>query len=151
VHAEIVEFVIGRGYRLRRGSAVTVAAYGLAVHRALAAAETLASEGIDAEVLEFPTLKPLDADLLCTAVRKTEALVTVEDHTVIGGLGSAACEALLATGVTPRFRALGIRDVYTESGPSDSVRDKYGIGHGAIVAAVYDLVGQRRFGRSDLS
>jgi len=143
LYDEGVEFVIGRGYRLREGSDVTVAAYGLAVHRALAAAETLATEGISAEVLDSLTLKPLDADLLRGAAGKTGALVTVEDHNVIGGLGSAASEVLLAAGITPRFRALGIRDVYTESGRSESVRDKYGIGRHAIVEAVRDLVGQR--------
>ncbi len=134
------EFVIGRGYRLREGSDVTIAAYGTAVHRAAAAADALAKEAISAEVLDFPTLKPLDTDLLLLSVRKTGRLVTLEDHNVIGGLGSAASQALLAAGVAPRFRALGIRDVYTESGSSEGLRDKYGVGHRAIVEAVRGLV-----------
>jgi transketolase len=143
LYDEGVEFVIGRGYRLRDGSDVTVAAYGLAVHRALAAAEALASEGVSAEVLDFPTLKPLDAELLCAAVRRTGALVTLEDHSVIGGLGSAAGETLLAAGLAPRFRALGIRDVYTESGNSDALREKYGLGPQAVCEAVRALVARR--------
>ena len=143
VHDDRVDLVIGRGYRLREGVDVTVAAYGLAVHRALAAADALASEGIAAEVLEFPTLKPLDADLLCASVRKTGSLITVEDHSVIGGLGSAVSDTLLTAGVMPRFHALGIRDVYTESGPSESVREKYGVGRQAIIDAVRALARQR--------
>ena len=136
------EFVIGRGYRLREGVHATLAAYGLAVHRTLAAADTLASDGITVDVLDFPTLKPLDAELLCASARKTARVVTVEDHNAIGGLGSAASEALLAGGVGPCFRALGVHDVYTESGPSDHVREKYGVGQDAIVRAVRDLLGK---------
>jgi transketolase len=143
VHAETTEFVIGRGYRLREGSDVTVAAYGLAVHRVLAAADAAALEGISTEVLEFPTLKPLDTDLLRASVQKTGRLITVEDHSVIGGLGSAASDTLLTAGVVTRFHALGIRDVYTESGPSDSVREKYGVGRQNIIDAIRALVGQQ--------
>jgi len=143
VHAETMEFVIGRGYRLREGSDVTVAAYGLAVHRALAAADAATPEGISVEVLEFPTLKPLDTDLLCASIRKTGRLITVEDHSVIGGLGSAASDALLTAGVMTRFRALGVRDVYTESGSSESVREKYGVGRQGIIDAVRALARQR--------
>jgi transketolase len=143
VHAETMEFVIGRGYRLREGSDVTVAAYGLAVHRALAAADAVVLEGISTEVLEFPTLKPLDTDLLCASVRKTGRLITVEDHSVIGGLGSAASDTLLTAGVVTRFHSLGIRDVYTESGPSDSVREKYGVGRQNIIDAIRALAGQQ--------
>ena len=112
------------------------------MHRTLAAADTLASDGISVEVLDFPTLKPLDAELLCASARKTARLVTVEDHNAIGGLGSAASEALLAAGVGPRFRALGVQDVYTESGPTERVREKYGVGQNAIVWAVRDLLGK---------
>lgn len=146
LYAEDTEFAIGRGYRLREGTDVTIAAYGLAVHRAVAAAANLAAEGISAEVLDFPTLKPFDTALLLASIRKTKALVTVEDHNVIGGLGSAAAEVLLPVGVVPRFRALGIRDVYTESGPSESVREKYGVGRDAIVRTVRDLVGEGSVG-----
>lgn len=142
LYDEKVEFAIGRGYRLRQGSDVTIATYGLAVHRAMAAATDLASEGVSAEVLDFPTLKPLDAGLLCASVRKTGRLVTVEDHSVIGGIGSAASETLLPLGIAPRFRVLGIPDVYTESGPSAGVRDKYGVGQRAIVKAIRDLLGK---------
>jgi transketolase len=143
LHDEQVEFAIGRGYRLREGSDVTVAAYGLAVHRVLAAATDLVSEGVSVEVLDFATLKPFDAGLLCSSVRKTGRLVTVEDHSVIGGIGSAASDALLAAGVAPRFRALGIRDVYTESGPSEALREKHGVGKRAIIETIRDLFGKR--------
>jgi transketolase len=143
LYEEETTFVIGRGYRLREGSDATIAAYGLAVHRVMAAADALASAGVSVDVLDFPTLKPLDTDLLCNSVRKTGRLVTVEDHNVIGGLGSAASDALLTAGVMTRFRALGIRDVYTESGSSESVREKYGVGRQAIFDAVRSLASQR--------
>jgi transketolase len=136
LYDETLQFAIGRGYRLQAGTDVTVAAYGLATHRALAAATTLADEGIAVEVLDLPTLKPLDTALLLASVRKTGALVTVEDHSLIGGLASAASDCLVAAGVSPRVRRLGIADVFTESGSSAALREKYGVGLGAIQEAV---------------
>ena len=136
-------FHIGRGYRLREGSDVTVVAIGLAVGRAVRVAETVASEGVSVEVLDVATLKPLDRELVLASVRKTGALVTVEDHTVMGGLASAIGDCLLAEGLAPRFRALGIRDVFTESGPSEALREKYQVGAAAILEAVLEIAVDR--------
>jgi transketolase len=139
-----VAFHIGHGYRLREGKDATVVAYGIAVGRALEAARSLQSEGIDVEVLDMPTLKPFDKGLLLDSVRKTGALVTLEDHSIIGGLASAACECLVEAQVLPRFRALGVRDVYTESGDANALRDKYGLGKQAIAQAVHELVASKQ-------
>jgi transketolase len=139
VHAESTEFAIGRGIRLRRGGGVTIAAYGTAVLRALAAADVLASTGIEADVLDMVSLKPLDDALLLESTAETGRLVVVEDHNIIGGLASAACQMLVEAGASPAFRGLGIRDTYTESGVAGELRDKYGVGTGSIVAAAREL------------
>jgi transketolase len=144
IHDPGLAFEIGKGYRVREGRDVTIATYGIALARAVDAAGALAAEGIDAEVIDMPTLKPLDADLLAASVRKTGALVTLEDHNVIGGLASAACQALVEAQVMPRFRALGIQDVFTESGKNDELRAKFGIDAPAVVRAARELVAVRR-------
>jgi transketolase len=139
IHDPGVAFEIGRGFRIREGRDVTVAAYGIAVARALDAATTLAAQGIDAEVLDMASLKPLDSELLVASVRKTGALVTLEDHSVIGGLASAACQALITVGLAPRFRALGFQDVFTESGKNGELRTKFGIDAGAVTRAAAEI------------
>lgn len=133
-------FAIGQAFRLREGSDVTIAAYGLAVHRALRAAEALQAAGVSAEVLDVATLKPLDTAALCKSVKRTGALVTVEDHNVIGGLASAACQGLLEAGLSARFRAVGVQDVYTESGAAEALREKYGVGTEAIAHAAQECI-----------
>ncbi|MGD0409275.1 MAG: transketolase C-terminal domain-containing protein [Candidatus Limnocylindrales bacterium] len=142
LHEPATSFRIGQGYRMRAGSDITIAAYGSAVARALQAAAALARDGIDAEVLDMVSLKPIDEDLLLDSVGRTGALVTLEDHNVIGGLASAACQALVGAGMAPRFRALGIGDTFTESGAPDDLRDKYGVASRAAVAAALELCGR---------
>jgi transketolase len=144
IYSDDLDFHIGRGIRLREGADLTIASYGVAVARALAAADALVSEGIRAEVLDMPTLKPFDAELLLASARKTGALLTLEDHNVIGGLASAACESLIAASFAPPFRALGVRDVFTESGRNDDLREKLGIGTGDVVRASRELASQGR-------
>ena len=135
-HEPGVAFHIGRGYRLREGRDVTIAAYGVAVVRALEAAAQLAAVGIEAEVLDLASLKPLDRELLLESVARTGAIISVEDHNIEGGLGSAIARELLEAGLHPRFRALGIRDTFTESAAKpEHIREKYGLGAGAIVEA----------------
>jgi transketolase len=137
-----VTFAIGRGYRLREGADVTIAAYGVAVVRAIEAAETLARAGITADVLDLASLKPLDLELVLESVGKTGAIVVVEDHNVEGGIGSAIARELLEAGVRPRFRALGITDTFTESASRpDHIREKYGVGPAAIVDAARAVAG----------
>jgi transketolase len=92
------------------------------------------------DVLDMPTLKPLDAELLVASVRKTGRLITLEDHNVIGGLASAACQALVEARVAPAFRALAIGDFFTESGRNNELRAKFGLDEPAIVQAARDLI-----------
>ncbi len=140
VHPESLKFQIGKGYRVRQGKQVTLASYGTALHRTLAAAAALQADGIEAEVLDFPSLKPFDGKLLLESVGKTGALVTVEDHNLIGGLKSIVAECLLDAGVRTRYRGLGIKDIYTESGKTEELRSLYGIDAGAVAGAARELV-----------
>ncbi|MBA7493165.1 Apulose-4-phosphate transketolase subunit B [subsurface metagenome] len=140
VYDEDVEFQIGRGLTPKEGSDVTVVSYGVALIRVIETAKILSSEGIEVEVIDMPTIKPFDKNLLLQSVKKTGAIVTVEDHSVIGGLASMVSECLIEEGTNPRFRGLGIPDVFTESGTTSKLRDKYGIGQDAIISVVRDLV-----------
>jgi len=138
-YADDFGFEIGRGYRVRQGKDVTAVSYGIALARVMEAAQLLALEGIEVEVVDMPTLKPFDKETLLGSAAKTGAVVTVEEHSIIGGLASAVSESLVEAHVCPYFRGLGIPDVFTESGDSDRLRDKYGIGLKAILAAVREL------------
>ena len=144
VHRPEEPFRIGRGYVVREGRDVTIATYGIALARAVEAARVLSGEGIDVEVLDMPTLKPLDTDLLVASVRKTGALVTLEDHSVIGGLASAACQTLMEAQVMPRFRALGLQDVFTESGKNNELRVKFGVDAGTAIRTAREIVSEAR-------
>jgi len=144
IYDEKTEFKIGLGYTVKEGEDVTIISYGIALSRVLEAAESLVSEGINVEVLDMPTLKPIDKDLLVKSANKTGAVVTVEDHNIIGGLASAVCQCLVEAEIKVRFRGLGIKDVYTESGKNYELREKYGLGRKDIVQAVYDVVKRQK-------
>ena len=117
-------FEIGRGITLREGKDVTIVATGLEVQSALEAAEKLAADGIDAEVINIHTIKPLDEELILASAKKTGRVVTVEEHSVIGGLGGAVCEVLSAKAPVPVLR-IGVNDVFGESGPAVELLHKY--------------------------
>lgn len=129
------KFEIGKGVVLREGKDMTLIASGLMVSRALDAAETLAAEGIDAEVINIHTIKPLDEELVIASAQKTGKVVTIEEHSVIGGLGSAVCDALCAKAPTPVLK-IGVQDVYGESGPAEEILHKYGLDAEGIVASI---------------
>jgi transketolase len=139
VYDENMDFRIGKGYRVREGKDCTVVSYGTALHRALQATEELLREGISLEVIDMPSLKPFDEDLLVESVRKTGALITIEDHNIFGGLASIACEYLFKNSVLAGFKPLAIKDLFTESGKTSELRDKYGIGKKDIIQAVREL------------
>ena len=120
------KFEIGKGVVLREGKDVTIVASGICVAEALAAAEKLAAEGVDAEVINIHTIKPLDEDLIIASAKKTGRVITVEEHSVIGGLGSAVCDALCAKQPTPVCK-IGINDTFGESGPAAALVVKYGL------------------------
>lgn len=105
------------------------------VSRALEAAEALAKDGIDAEVINIHTIKPLDEDLIIASADKTGKVVTVEEHSVIGGLGSAVCDALAAKHPVPVLK-IGVQDVFGESGPAEEILHKYGLDAEGIIASV---------------
>lgn len=139
IHPESLAFSLGRAYVVRGGTDVTLLSYGTAVHRNLEAANALAAMGISAEVVDLPTLKPFDAGTVLSSVRKTGAVVTLEDHNIFGGLASAACECLVEAGLAPRFRSLGIRDLFTESGKTAELRELYNIDAAAVVRAASEV------------
>jgi len=118
------KFEIGKGVLLREGTDVTIVATGLCVAAALDAAEMLAADGISAEVINIHTIKPLDRDLIAASAKKTGKVVTAEEHSIIGGLGGAVCEALAETVPTPVLR-IGVKDVFGESGPAGELLHKY--------------------------
>lgn len=118
------EFKIGKGVVLKEGSDLTIVATGLEVGHALEAAKLLAVDGIDAEVINIHTIKPLDEELIVKSAKKTGRVVTVEEHSIIGGLGSAVCDALSENAPVPFFK-IGVRDVFGESGPAAELIHKY--------------------------
>lgn len=133
VHPEGYRFELGKAVELRAGSDLTIAACGLMVAVALAAAERLAAEGVSARVLSVSTLKPLDEEALARAARETGALVTVEEHSVIGGLGGAVCESLAQHAPAPVIR-LGLQDVFGQSGTAEALLAHYGLTADGVVA-----------------
>ncbi len=118
------KFELGKGIVLREGTDVTIVATGLCVSGALEAAEMLAKDGVSAKVINIHTIKPLDEDLVVEAAKATGKVVTVEEHSVIGGLGSAVCDALCAKAPTPVLK-IGIQDVFGESGTAAALIEKY--------------------------
>lgn len=119
-------FTIGKGQTLADGNDVTLAATGFMVHLALEAREMLAAEGISARVLNIPTVKPLDEELLLKAARETGAIVTAEEHSIIGGFGAAVSEFLSGTCPTP-VRRVGVNDRFGKSGDVPSLLKEYGL------------------------
>nr|MBQ8253295.1 transketolase family protein [Lachnospiraceae bacterium] len=120
------KFEIGKGVLLREGKDVTIIASGICVESALGAAEKLAADGIDAEVINIHTIKPLDEELVLASAKKTGKVVTVEEHSVIGGLGSAVCDVLAEKAPT-KVCKIGVYDKFGESGPAAALVEKYGL------------------------
>ena len=136
---EDYKFEIGKGEILREGSDVTIVATGICVSSALEAADKLAADGISAEVINIHTIKPLDTELIVKSAKKTGKVVTAEEHTIIGGLGGAVCEALSEKAPTPVLR-IGINDVFGESGTAAALVAKYGLDGAGIYAKVKEFV-----------
>lgn len=133
------KFEIGKGVLLKEGKDVTIVATGLCVSESLAAAEKLAEEGIDAEVINIHTIKPIDTDIITASAKKTGKVVTVEEHSVIGGLGSAVCDCLCEKAPTPVCK-IGVNDVYGESGPAVKLIEKYGLDANGICEKVKEFL-----------
>lgn len=118
------KFEIGKGYVVKEGSDVTLIATGLEVSETIGAAELLAKDGISAEVVNIHTIKPIDKDLVISTAAKTGKVVTIEEHSIYGGLGSAVAEVLSENAPTPMKR-IGVYDVFGESGPAVELLHKY--------------------------
>jgi transketolase len=140
VYPEGFEFEVGRANVLREGTDVTLAACGVEVVEALAAADILAEKGFSAEVIDVATIKPLDVDTLVASVRKTGCIVTCEEHSVLGGMGSAVSEVLAEQCPVPT-RRIGVADVFGTSGEPAELMEHFGLTAGHIVAAAHELLG----------
>ena len=133
------DFKVGKAYVLREGTDVTIVACGLMVEQALEAARQLEASGVSAEVINAPTVKPLDAETIVASARKTGWVVTAEEHSVIGGLGSAVCDVLSEQHPVP-VRKVGVEDTFGESGPAVEVLKKYGLTAEHVAEAALSLV-----------
>ena len=133
------KFELGKGVVLREGKDVTLFATGLEVSETLDAAEKLAKDGIDAKVVNIHTIKPLDEELVIASAKETGKVVTIEEHSVIGGLGSAVCDCLSANAPTKVLK-IGVNDVYGESGPATELIKKYGLDSEGIYTKVKEFM-----------
>ena len=133
------KFELGKGVVLREGKDLTIVATGLMVSEALEAAETLAADGIEAKVINIHTIKPLDEELIVAAAKETGKIVTVEEHSVIGGLGSAVCDAVCAKAPVPVLK-IGVQDVFGESGPAVKLLEKYGLTASGIYKSIKEWI-----------
>ena len=129
---EDYKFEIGKGVELKEGNDVTIIATGLMVNEALEAYELLKAEGINARIINMATIKPLDNDIVLKAAKETGAIVTAEEHSVIGGLGSAVSELLSENYPVPVVK-LGVNDTFGHSGPAPKLLDEFGLRAANIV------------------
>ncbi len=136
LYAEGTKLELGKGAIVRDGSDVTVVACGILVHKALEAAEALAKEGVSVRVVDMYSVKPIDADLIESCAKETGAIVTAEEHSIIGGLGGAVAEVLVTAGAPVPMERVGVRDTFTESGPYNQLLEKYGLDAQAVATAI---------------
>lgn len=134
-YGEDAEITLGKGNLVKDGKDVTIVATGIMVNEAVIAAETLAAEGIDARVIDIHTIKPIDEEIIIKAATETKAIVTAEEHSVIGGLGSAVAEVVVKNAPV-KMAMVGQKDTFGESGKPDQLKEKYGMTAADIVAAV---------------
>lgn len=126
LHDENYKFEIGKGEVLKEGKDIAIIATGIMVAKALEAAEKLKAEGINATVVNIATIKPLDKELIIKVAKETGKVITVEEHSVIGGLGGAVCE-VLSQELPTRTKLLGLNDTFGQSGTPDSLLEHYGL------------------------
>ena len=138
-YGEDSEITLGKGNLIREGRDVTVIATGIMVSEAAAAAEKLAEDGIDVRVIDMHTIKPLDEEIIIKAAEETGAIVTAEEHSVIGGLGSAVAEVVVRNHPV-KMSMVGQKDTYGESGKPDELKKKYGMTSDDIIKAVKELI-----------
>lgn len=137
------QFELGKGVMMREGTDVTIIATGLPVHLALTAADSLAAEGVSARVINIHTIKPLDKEIVTRAAAETGAIVTVEEHSVIGGLGAAVCEAVCESLPVPVLR-VGIEDTFGRSGTVPALLEAYGLTPENIAAKAKAAIARKK-------
>ena len=137
-HEEDYQFTIGKGEVLRQGTDVAIIANGLMVYEAIKAGEALAAEGVSAMIINMPTIKPLDEELVIEAAKKCGKVITCEEHSVIGGLGEAVC-SLLSEKCPTLVKRIGVNDEFGHSGPAVALLEQFGLCASNIVATAKDL------------
>jgi transketolase len=131
---------IGKGFVIREGADVSILACGTMVDQAIDAAAQLSKEGISSCVVDMHTIKPLDEKLVLRCAKKTNAMITIEEHSIIGGLGGAVSEVLAESSIAPRFKRMGVQDMFCESGEPEDLFEKYGLSTPFIVKTVKKLL-----------
>jgi len=137
-------FELGKAQVLRPGKSAAIIACGTLVHEALAAADILAKENLTVRVINLHTIKPLDADAILAAARETGAVISAEEHTILGGLGSAVAEVLAESGLSVPFKRLGVRDQFGESGEPGELFKKHGLDAISLAATIRDLLKRKK-------
>ncbi len=141
VYEDDKEFEIGKGYQLTEGNDITIVATGLMVQEALKAAEVLKEQGIEARVIDMPTIKPIDKDILVKAAKETGNIITAEEHNIYGGLGSAVCEAL-AEECPCKVKRVGVEDTFGKSGAAKTVLKLFGLSAENLVEKAKEMLGK---------
>lgn len=136
------KFEWGKGAQLTEGNDVAIIATGLMVNEALIAAEELKNDDIHARVINIPTIKPLDEEIVVNAARECRCVITAEEHNIIGGLGSAVCETLCTNYPAPVYR-VGVEDVFGRSGPAKDLLHIYGLDAAHIISAAKTAVARK--------
>lgn len=137
------KYEIGRGITLSEGNDAAIIATGLMVHAALEAKDLLQKEGINARVIDIHTIKPIDTDIIIKAARETGAIVTAEEHNIIGGLGSAVAEVLVEHCPVPLLK-VGVQDKFGKSGKPDKLMEMYGLTAADIVKKTKDILKMKK-------
>jgi transketolase len=137
---EVRDIQLGKGMMLRDGSDLTLIACGTMVDQAVEAHEKLAAAGISARVVDMHTIKPLDERIILKCAKETNGIITVEEHSIIGGLGSAVSEVLAEHSVGIRFARIGVQDMFCESGEPDELFEKYGLSAPHIIRKAKELL-----------
>jgi len=137
---DLKDLKIGKGLIIKDGSDVSIIACGTMVDQAVEAREKLLQDGVSARIVDMHTIKPLDERLVIKCVRETNAILTVEEHSVIGGLGGAVSEVLAESGLSTKFKRIGVQDIFCESGEPKELFEKYGLSTSHIVKNVKKLI-----------
>ena len=143
IFSDDYDFEIGKGVILREGIDATIIACGIMVDKAMKASQILKSEGINVRVINMPTIKPIDEELIIESAKKTGIIVTVEEHNVIGGIGSAISE-VVSENYPDLVKKIGINDVFGQSGTPDELMKEYGLTVDNIVEKVKDAISNRK-------